>query len=102
MSETVRFSLLGQTAEQGLQKQLAEWEGQSGLIRPLGRAYVFHSFSLLNEAADAYEAALAEDSDSTQLLIAAIAAQRQIGNTEREQILRRRLPHGAKVPGDKP
>jgi hypothetical protein len=55
---------------------------------------------MFNEAADAYEAALAQAPESTQLLLAAIVAQRQVGNREREQALRKRLPSGTKVPGD--
>ena len=73
---------------------------QEGILKHTGRAYIFDSFKLINEAADEYEAALRVAPESTPLLLAAISEHQQTGNKAREEALRKRLPPGTKVPRD--
>ena len=90
----VRFMLLDPVSESSLEKELAQWDREIGLIRHLGKIFAFNRLKLYNEAADEYEAALAETADSKPLLSAAIDAAARIGNTPLEVKLRGRFAFG--------
>ena len=89
----VHFSVLASQREQALDMELAKW-GQSatGLLVHIGRAYVFDSYSMLNQAAAEYDSALEQWPRSHDLLIAAIVAHQRTGNSSRAAELSQRLP----------
>ncbi|MGA8074487.1 MAG: hypothetical protein WB995_13490 [Candidatus Acidiferrales bacterium] len=87
----VSFSLLAPRDEADLNEMLTEWNSRDALVRHLGRASAFSSFSLFVEAAEEYESALREAPDSSLLLQLTAAAERRIGNSTRAAELAQKL-----------
>jgi len=95
-SQSVRFTLLPAGEEPGLLAELAGFEKGPGLLPRIGRAQCLIQRRLYNEAADEYEAALAQAPASRALLEKTLQLQRLIGNTTRAEELEQRLVWGAK------
>ncbi|MFZ0878667.1 MAG: hypothetical protein WA002_04175 [Candidatus Acidiferrales bacterium] len=85
---TVSFSVLTAPEQKQLQSELASWQRKDLLVRHLGRAATFSSFSLFTEAADEYENALKVSPKSPLLLQLAAEAEQKTGNTIRALDLR--------------
>lgn len=90
--DTVSFSLLSVQDEATLEQELAFWDKErKGLWRHLGRASAFIRQRMFIDAAEEYEAALAQAPESIDLLKRTIGAQRRAGNFAREEELVQRL-----------
>ncbi len=88
----LRFSLISQAKETALASELAEWDREQDLfVRHLGRANAFYSYSMFEDVAEEFEAALAETPDSRELIQRTIQAHKTTGNTTRADELKRRL-----------
>jgi hypothetical protein len=95
----VVFTLLAVTDEKLLGQELARWQKEPGnLTRHVGRGAVFAGYGMFPQAAEEYEAALAQAPQSLELLLRTIVAQRGVGNSAREQELTKRLPAGTEAP----
>jgi len=79
----VTFTVLTPPDQKKLERELAEWDSQSGIVQHLGRASVFSSFSLYFEAAAECELALQESPQSPLLLQLAANAEQRSGNSAR-------------------
>jgi hypothetical protein len=88
----ITFSLLSASQEQQLQQELSAWDKKAeGILRRLGRASIFVRHLMFTDAAEEYEAALAQAPRSRDLLQRTIRAQLRIGNAPRVRELRQRL-----------
>jgi hypothetical protein len=93
------FKVISKEQEDTLLRQLAECNGQEGILPYICRAYRFRQLGLYTESAEVYEAALKDYApDSLDLVLHAIAAHRLTGNYRREQALTHQLPAGTKLP----
>ena len=96
----VTFGLPSKASEQELEKELAEWgRVEDPLLRSIGRAYAFSRRTLLVEAAEEYEVALALAPESQDLISTAIEAHGRTGNYARVQELRKRQTPAQNPPG---
>jgi hypothetical protein len=97
--DRVSFFLLSAQNEQSLKQELIFWDKEpEGLWRHLGRARAFILHEMFTEAAEEYEAALAQAPKSIDLLKRTIQAHKRTGNFVREEALTRRLPKGIELP----
>jgi hypothetical protein len=94
----VNFSILSVDEERALDKDLTRCDKKPGLLLFACRTYALTQRALWNDAAEEYEAALKLEPASRELLLAALAAERDIGNTARVSELTEKLPAGTKVP----
>jgi hypothetical protein len=90
--DQITFGLLSVPGEKSLKEELAFWDHEPDkLIVHIGRATVFNSYSLLPQAADEYEAALALAPNSHDLLKRTSDANWATGNITRAKQLERRV-----------
>jgi hypothetical protein len=94
----VAFSVLSQSAEQDLEKDMVRWNQVADpLLRSIGRAYEYGRRRLLAECADEYEAALVAAPESQDLLSSTMEAHRRAGNYVRAAEIRKRLTPAQKA-----
>jgi hypothetical protein len=88
----ITFSLLSEKREAALKEDLGLWDKNPVVLMVhLGRAQVFESYRMFSEVAEEYEAALKIAPESRDLLRRAMLAHREIGNSLREEELKKSL-----------
>jgi hypothetical protein len=94
----VHFSILSVDEERALNADLAKCAKKSGLSLFVCRTYAFTRREMWNDAAEEYESALELEPASQELMLAALTAERDVGNTARASELKAMLPAGVKAP----
>jgi hypothetical protein len=98
IQQSVQFSILSADEEHALDQELTGCVGKRGLLLFACRAYAFTHRQMWNDAAAEYEAALELEPASRELLVAALTAERNIGNAARASELKAVLPAGTELP----
>lgn len=90
--ERMHFSLLSKDEEESLGREIAFWDQQPpSILRHIGRAGTFTERRLFWEAAEEYNAAIAEAPKSHDLIVVGLEANRRAGNSARVDELTGRL-----------
>lgn len=73
--EEIRFTLISEEAQKALENELAMWDGESGVMRNLGRAAIFSTRNLFVDSAKEFEKALRLSWSDVELVRATISAE---------------------------